>query len=412
MKWPMPESPTQRDFPHLVTHSAPKDDPYDAPAGDAPEAAFENSGGQIVSLSWQNRGVKRSRFPMAVAPYENPTLQRFREKYDFLDAIKGIGDEWQRLLALRNWVHRKLPSNNSSGEQNSFFKRPYPDESFDPFKVLDKGGSGCCWWCPHYSQMLRAVLTACGYVSRHVGNISPYSPKEGSRTHGVTDCFVQKYGKWVQFDANYDCHYERDGVPLSPFEIGEEWARNGGKDVTVHVGLENKTVGNALTPFEGENETCRAYWNQHRWYTDPFSGHGTWFGTWNSQMVLTLVGKRHEGILAYRGRAPESEVDAGYADGRIQYTTRAADVYPDIGTSHLSLEKGPHTGTVKVNVGTFTPNLDTVEVAVDDRMWSDQEPDFLWYLHEKKNVLRVRTRDKFGNLGRESSVNVELRAKA
>ena len=413
MKIVMPEKPTLADFPHLVTHTQVPEDPYERPAGDPPKEPFEALGAEAVKLGWENRGIRRSRFPMVPPDYRNETLQRFREKYSFLDAIRGVEDEWERILLLRNWVHRTLPNGTEAPylDQPSFFQRPYPDEGFDPFRVLDMAGTGCRWWCPHYSQMLRAVLSACGYLSRHVGNISFYSPKEGARTHGVTDCFVQKFGKWVQLDAHYDCHYAKDGVPLAPYEIGEEWHRNSGKNLTVHAGPEGRTADHALNAFEGEHESCRAFWNQHRWYMDPFSNHGTWFATWDAQLVLVLTGQRHEGILAYRGQNPGSEADRGYSDGRIQYTRRAADVYPDVGTSHLALEKGPHAGTLRVKVGTFTPNLAALEVRVDEQPWSVQGADFLWYPHHGENTLRVRTRNQFGLLGRESSVQAVLKKK-
>ncbi len=412
MKFPSPEKPSLADFPHLVTHTAVPDDPYDQPAGNPPKEPFEALGAQVEKLTWDNRGVKRSLFPMPVPDWSNERLQAFREKYDFLDAIKGVDSEFQRLLLLRNWVNRKIAPNNLLEDQPSFFKRPYPDESFGPFRTLDTAGHGCRWWCPHYSQTLRAVLTACGYVARHVGNISIYSPEEGARTHGVTDVFVQELGKWVQLDAHYDVHYERDGVPLSPYEIGEEWFKNDGKDVNVCVGTERKVVDHALKKFSDQHESCRAYWNQHRWYMDPFSNHGTWFATWDAQLVLTLVGERHEGVVAYRGRNPGSEADAGYSDGRIQYTTREANVYPDIGTSHLKIQEGKDKGkgTIRVQVGTYTPNLEAIEIKVDDRPWADTEVDFEWFPHVGENTLEVRTRNKFGNRGRPSTINAVLKA--
>ncbi len=260
--------------------------------------------------------------------------------------------------------------------------------------------------------MLRNVLVACGRLSRHVGNVSNFTHEEGARTHGVTDVFVHDLGKWVMLDADHNVHYELDGVPLSPWEVGEEWFRNRGRDVDICVGLDRKKVASSgAGTLAGCHETSKALWNHHRWSTDPFTDHGTWFGNWNTQLVLVLVGKRHDGVLCYRGRAPNHEVDAGYSDGRIQYTTRAANVYPDVGTAHLDLKEGPFKGTVRVQVGTYTPNLEAVEVKVDERPWSDQRPEFLWYPHVGSNAIRVRTRDRFGNLGRESKVNVNLKEK-
>lgn len=395
-------------YPKPVIHTPPENDPYDRPPGEPPKAPLEAAGAAVEELAWENRGIKRSLFPMPFPDPNNERLQRFREKYDFLNAIKGVEGEFERLMLLRNWLHRKIPNQMKA---ELFFKRPYPNEGLNPFGILDTATTGCAWWCPHFSQTLRTIYAACGRLSRHVGNVSIYDEELGARTHGVTDVFVQEFGKWVMMDAHYDVHYEKDGIPLSPWEVGEEWHRNKGADVDICVGPERRKVDKALSVFGGKHETCRAFWNQHRWSTDPFTNNGSWFGTTDAQFRLTLVGERHEGVVCYRGRAPDSEIDSGYFTGRIQYTTREADVYPDVGTTRIELLKSEVKGTVRVSIGTFTPNLASIEAKVDDRPWGDVELGFLWYPHEGRNTLTVRTRDRFGNLGRPSSVTAVLSKK-
>jgi hypothetical protein len=319
-----------------------------------------------------------------------------------------VDSEWERLLL--NWVHIKLTQDPPKFTEASLFNRPYPDEGWRLFYNLDTAASGCRWWCCHYSQTLRAVLTACGLLSRHVGNVSNYreGQDQGSRTHGVTDVFVQEFAKWVQFDAHYDVHYEKDGIPLSPWEIGEEWFRNQGADVDICVGPDSKKEERSgAGTHQGDHESSKALWNRHRWNTDPFTDHGTWFYTY--QLHLVMTGPRHDGIYCCDPATGEPNDD--YFNGRFQFTTRLADVYPDVGTSRLELGKGDRPGTVRVQVGTYTPNFDTVLVRVNNRTWSPTDTTFLWFLRQEENTLEVRTRDKFGNLGRISSVRAVLKKK-
>jgi hypothetical protein len=396
-------------IPRPVLHLPIPGEPLSREPGLPPRAPFEGAGAEVLDLGWDNRPVKRTRFPMASPDINNPVLQRFRERFGFAREIENVRGQFDKLLVLRDWVFRRMQSQPKPG---NLFARPYIDENFDPFMNLESGAAGCEWWCPHFSQMLRAVLTACGFLSRHVGNVSHFVPSEGSHTHGVTDVFVQEWGKWVMLDAHFNLHYERDGVPLSPWEVGEEAFRNDGRDIEVFTGLERKKVPKCLPTYDGKHESWRALWNHHRWNIDPFTDHGPWYGKTTSQMTLVLVGQRHAGLICQRGREPGAEIDTGYAEGRIQYTLRPEDIYPDVGTVHLSIGKGDMPGTVKIDAGTFTPNFDSLLVSSDDRPPGPSAPSFRWYLHEGENTLRVRTRDKFGNLGRESSVRAVLKKKA
>ncbi len=392
-----------------VVHQLVEDDPYWKAAGNPPRKPFEKAGAEVVKLSWENRPIKRSLFQWPFPDYNNENLQRFRERYDFLDCIKGVNSEWERLLLLREWLHRKIPARQ---QVDTIFQRPYPNEGPGMFKLLDTAASGCVWWCPHFSTTLRNILIACGYQARHVGNVSNYNPEEGAKAHGVTDVFVQEFGKWVQLDAHFNVHYEVDGIPLSPWEIGEEYHRNNGKDVDICVGLDRRMVtSSGMETIAGKHESSRAMWNQHRMSTDPFTDHGSWFGKWGDQFALTLIGERHEGQVCHRGGGANSHIDAGYAAGRLQDTVREADVYPDIGTSHLVIDESDFPGTVQISVGTYTPNFDTMLVKINDRPWGPTGRTFKWFLHESKNTLQVRTRDKFGNLGKISSINAHLKKK-
>jgi hypothetical protein len=88
-----------------------------------------------------------------------------------------------------------------------------------------------------------------------------------------------------------DAHYEKEGVPLSPWEAGQAWAKDGGKDVAVVVGPERKRVERTNKGcVTGRHESSVYFWTMQRWDADPF----TPFGSWKPRLGLALLGQVHE----------------------------------------------------------------------------------------------------------------------
>jgi hypothetical protein len=98
-----------------------------------------------------------------------------------------------------------------------------------------------------------------------------------------------------------------------------------------------------------------------------------------------------------------------YKKGIFQYTERKADIYPDMNTSRIEISNSDTgKGSVRVNIGTITPNFDALMVKVDDGIEQPRELSFKWFLHTGENNLSVRTRNKFGRFGKTSTVKVVL----
>ncbi len=49
--------------------------------------------------------------------------------------------------------------------------------------------------------------------------------------HGVNEVWSSDHAKWVLFDAKYDVHFERDGVPQSELELHEAVRVDGGRGI-------------------------------------------------------------------------------------------------------------------------------------------------------------------------------------
>lgn len=377
----------------VVHERLPNDDAW-SKVGDPPKGPFEAAGYGAERLEWDNRPIRWTRFPFPWPDGGNARLREFRERYDFAGFIEGGASEFERLLLLREWVHRQIPSG-----------QPVIPTS-DPFEILDTAAQGGTFYCTHYSIVFQACAVACGWVSRKLGIDSDHSSEEPSTHHGVDDVFVNELGKWVAMDSHHDVHYEKDGVPLSPWEVAREYVRNGGEDVDVCVGLEReKVAGSNKVCLPGRHESCCYFWCLHQWHADPFSESGSW----KPRLRLVLVGDAHDKKTWYQGAPPETHPHVCYSDGSFQFTRREADVYPDVGTCRIELSKGERPGTVRVRIGTFTPAFEALLLKTDGGDSRAADLSFDWYLHEGENRLAVRTRNLFGALGRPSSVRAALR---
>lgn len=396
-------------FPNPIVHQKLENDDDLANPGLIPIAPFEFAGAKVVHAEWNNRGIIRSRFPMPTVDYHNEQLQKFRNKfYAYLDHMNQGKTEWEQILLIRDWLHRAIPHTDYIKGIAPIYQRPYPKgENPNPFDMLETAGAGLQWWCPHFSSMLHLLYTGAGFVSRKLGNVTKFHPQFGTLTHGVTDIFVNELGKWVQMDAHFDIHYTKNGLPLSPGEIGQEFFETEGESVDRIVGIkEEKKSENVLgTGKIGGHEAGRAYWNRYVWDRDFLKTEGSWA----PEMEIQYIQSRHKGEYCYQGPEGECSLHVAYKKGIFQYTERKADVYPDMNTSRIEISNSDTgKGSVRINVGTFTPNFDALMVKVDNGIEQPRELSFKWFLHTGENNLCVRTRNKFGRFGKPSTVKVVL----
>ena len=368
----------------------------DAESDAAPPAApFEKAGFRVLDAAWENEPVRWTRFPFPSPDPLNPRLQAFRDRYDFARVTEGVGDEFQQLILLRDWVHNRIPSG-------------WPvSMTSDPFEILDLAATGGTFYCSHYAIIMQAVLTTMGWVSRTVGIDSDHGPEETSTHHGVVDVYVNSLRKWVALDAHHEVHYEKEGMPLSPWEVSCEYAATEGESVTVRVGTEQKKVEKSTQlSLSYRHESCSYFWAYHYWSHDPFTATGD--GDVAPRLKPVLVGPGHEGKVWYQGAPPKSHPHHGYSDGSFQFTRRQADSYPDIGTCHLRLSEGTAERSVRVRAATFTPSLDTLLVSVDSGDFHPADTNFDWFVHKGENLLAVKTRNRYGQTGPVSLASVTL----
>ncbi|MCW5979112.1 MAG: hypothetical protein KIT09_13635 [Bryobacteraceae bacterium] len=161
----------------------------------------------------------------------SPPFDELRRRFPFAETVKGVEDEFERILRLRHWIFTTLKVDNSK-----------PNPPMDAISILAQGPSGGPFECSHAMLAQNAVMNAMGYVTRCLqpGPGGEENTYIAAGNHGVNEVWSNTHRKWFISDAEFDGHFEKGGVPLSALEIRDELLKNDAKDVDLVVGPERK----------------------------------------------------------------------------------------------------------------------------------------------------------------------------
>ena len=363
-------------------------------------AADESGGGagtyRVVQV--ENPAYRPNELFTSFEDISSPRFQVIRDSYPLADVLKGEADsakvalgatsagqdEFQRILLLRNWVHKQLVVDKS---------KPVP--AGDALVYLAEGPKGAAYSCGHQMIALNATLNSMGYVARCL--LSGAGTKEGrlSGSHGMCEVWSNSLVKWVIVDSEHDSHFEKAGVPLSALEIRDEVIRNGGADVVRVDGPDR--VPQPKEPDESWGRTPRTY-NFVSWrlqgdvhsalhprssaevvYDDDYWRNNTWYRD----------GKEH---WAYK---------AGYfipikQRGWIEWTPNVLSVKADV--------KG---SAVAVRIDSCTPNFKEYQLSADGGAWQSAKDSFTLEPSEPKHEWRLRALNTLNVPGPEYRLVVE-----
>ena len=156
----------------------------------------------------------------------SPGFQALKIKYQLDTVFHGEQDEFKRMLLLRDWIRTIIQSRD--------FEKSYPGEGY-PDKILDAALKGQGFHCGHYLIVQNAVMNAYGYVTRCLG-AGPGVKGGPDGHHGMNEIWSNQYRKWFLSDAQYNHHFEKNGIPLSALEIRDEYLKNKVADVVLVKG--------------------------------------------------------------------------------------------------------------------------------------------------------------------------------
>jgi len=190
----------------------------------------------------------------------SPLFQGLAARYGLDEVVRGESDEFRKLLLLRHWLNSRIVIDRT---------RPAANDE-DALKILEEGPKGGRYSCGHFEAAQHAVLNAMGWVTRSVLSGPAGDRPDLTGSHGSNEVWCNSLCKWVMIDAEYDSHFEKDGVPLSALEISEAGRTGDASGVSRVQGLERTPV--PAGKFDQWGLTSRAYaFVSWFWQTDRFS---------------------------------------------------------------------------------------------------------------------------------------------
>ncbi len=180
--------------------------------------------------------------------FEQPDLQRLQElrQQEILDPLvsKSLDygsltnkAEFESILRIKEWVAAQWPHS---------LPDPYPP--WDAIIILDwirTGRTG--GFCGQYSQVMLQALASFGIPARYVeiGRLTPVD-------HFVIEVWSNDYDKWVMLDADFNVHFERNGIPLGAVELHDALMNGATDDVDEILGsVREGHVDPNVLPFRG-----------------------------------------------------------------------------------------------------------------------------------------------------------------
>jgi len=323
--------------------------------------------------------------------YDNPKLKTLRDKYYLDDVVADGKDEFDRQVLLLDWVNHRFKK----------FGRP-TSEARGALDILAANDAGNAFFCTHYAEVFVSAAASLGWVDRLLALRRPDSVGSGSTEHSSTEIWSNQHHKWVMFDPLFAMYVEKDGVPLSAFDLRQEWYYRDGRDLTFVLDRERKRYRKSDLPV--------------------FRSRHAGFGDLSFDPSALIV-------YAFIGYVPNTNLmDGGPDYGRMFITkdrlcegtkwhTRvvpadpASDPYFPIGQATVSLV--PDGAGLRVALKTLTPNFKTYLARIDGGEWKPVGEAFTWTPTRRgANRLEVKTVNQFGVDGPVSTAEIVVEADA
>jgi hypothetical protein len=162
------------------------------------------------------------RLPVRYEWFSAPRLDQLRARERLDAVIAGSATEFEALLRLKDWVAAQFPHSD-----------PIPYPPWDAMIILDQIRAGITGgFCAQYSQVLLQSLASLGVPARYVEIGTVDNPVN----HFPIEAWSNDFGKWVLLDADFNIHFEKDGVPLSAVEVHDAYVSGAASGVTVVEG--------------------------------------------------------------------------------------------------------------------------------------------------------------------------------
>lgn len=345
----------------------------------------------IKVTSLQSRPQVSGSYTMVYQPAGSSRLKLLRDRYKLNDVIASGKTEMEQIVLLRDWVRNQWK--NGWAHNNLQYVPPW-----DALLILDMAPrEQALGMCTHYSTVFVQTALALGWNARHLV----------LNNHCAAEVWIDELGKWVVMDAGnsddptLNCHFEKDGVPLSGLEIHDLYKNNQiDKIKVVYSAGRGSIAGPELV-----NRKNQIQFNNYVRLAIPFR---------NNHLDTPFPGELEQGEAHYFHDGYLWWSDSTIPTRSSEYsrvTNRIQDMYPNLNQVALDLQAGEAANQLRAGLTTQTPNFSHYMVKVDGGEWQrHNDGAFNWTLHAGTNRLEVKSINKLGREGQASSTVVEVAA--
>jgi hypothetical protein len=319
---------------------------------------------------------------------DNPKLADLRERYHLAEVVAPGKDEFDRQLLLLDWVNHTFKK----------FGRP-TSEAKGALDILAANDAGNTFFCAHYAQVFVSAAASLGWVDRSLALRRPDAPGNKSTEHTSSEIWSNQYGKWIMLDPTFAMYVEKDGVPLSAFELRQEWFYHDGRDLTFVLDKDRKRFKKSDIPV----------------FRNRFLGFGDLVLDAGALDVYAFIGyvpntNLMNAGLDYGGMfiVQDKLCDSTKWHKRTVPADPAHDPYFPIGQAALTLTAAGN--ALHVRLKTLTPNFKTYLVRFDGGDWKPTADTFTWTPRAGANRLELKTINQSAVEGPVSTIEIEAKA--
>lgn len=321
----------------------------------------------------------------------DPGFKHLKDKYQLDTIFHGETDEFKRILLLRHWIKSVIPIEDYSSH--------YSGDGYAE-GILDAALGGEGFHCGHFMVVQNGVMNAYGYLTRALGaGPGVQGVEEADGHHGINEVWINKFNKWVLFDAKYDHHFEKNGIPLSSLDIRDEYLKNKGADISLVQGPARRPI-----EYNEEVQTSKEHFTRtYTWIT--WQEHGDFFSSWPDHRgkVVMYEDDFYRANIWVRDGKPCWIYD--HMEEILLITERDhIEWTPNTIKTEVSIEGS----NASIKLISDTPNLKEYQVRVSSSGdWSATGENFSIDLKEKKYELAFRVVNLAGVSGPEHRVIVD-----
>jgi hypothetical protein len=319
---------------------------------------------------------------------DNPKLTELRERYHLAEVVAPGKDEFDRQVLLLDWVNHHFKK----------FGRP-TSEAKGALDILAANDAGNTFFCAHYAQTFVSAAASLGWVDRSLALRRPDAPGNKSTEHTSTEIWSNQYAKWIMLDPTFAMYVEKNGIPLSAFELRQEWFYHDGRDLTFVLDKDRKRFKKSDLPV----------------FRNRFLGFGDLVLDAGALDVYAFIGyvpntNLMNAGLDYGGMfiVQDKLCDGTKWHKRTVPADPAHDPYFPIGQAAPTIVADGL--TLHVSLKTLTPNFKSYLARFDGGEWKPIADNFTWTPHAGANRLELKTINQSAVQGPISVLQIDAKA--